>query len=358
MWAHRQCSWNLRFRFNGGFRFSRRQRRARLGGAREAVAVGEQAVVPDFDETFWQNMQPEPADELRQREGHRLFPGIIGIIFVGERDGLRGRIEREQTAVRDANAMRVAGQIGQHRVRPGERPLGINHPVFSASLPHQLLKPFGWCQRLQATMELQLSGGVELAQAVAELAAKDFRQRPNGKEPVPCRCPPAVTIQPQATAGDDAVQVIMIEQGLTPRVQDGGNADLGIEVVATELQERGRHRIEQEVVKTGAVLLNQVVEFMRQREHEMEIGDGQEMFGLFVQPIITVGTLTGRTMTVPARMRHEVFFGALAALVIMSAQGGRAAGHNGAQNFPVVEGQTVFPRVLRHPASQNFRQSQ
>ena len=151
------------------------------------------------------------------------------------------------------------------------------------------------------------------------------------------RCsPPALGVKEQTAAGNDAMQVIVVEQGLAPSVQHGSDADLRFEVVAAELQQRGRYGVEQQVVKAGAVLLDQVIEIMRQREYEMEVGNGQELFGLPFQPVMAVGPLAGGTMPVPARMRNEVIFAAMAALIMMPAQNGRAAGHDGAQNFPMV----------------------
>ena len=38
-------------------------------------------------------------------------------------------VEGDQTAVGDGHAMGVAGQIGEHRLGPGEGALGIDHPV-------------------------------------------------------------------------------------------------------------------------------------------------------------------------------------------------------------------------------------
>jgi hypothetical protein len=97
---------------------------------------------------------------------------------------------------------------------------------------------------------------------------------------------------------------------------------------------------------------------MRQREYQVEIRNGQERFSLFVQPVKTIGPLAGGTVAIAAGVRDKMFLAAMAALIEMSAQGGRAAGHDGAQDLPMLEGQTVCLRVWRHPGPQHLRQRQ
>jgi len=271
------------------------------------VAIGQQAVVPDFDKSLRQDMQPKAADEFIQGERHFRFAGSVGIVLVGKGDGLLGRVERQQPSIGDADAMGIARQVGQYRLRPGERPLGIDHPTFAASLLHQLLKGVALRQRLQLAVKLQFSFGVKLAQTVAELPAIDFRQGFDRKKPVGRSSLPAWAIEPQTAAGDDAMQVIMVQQGLAPGVQHGCNADLRVQAVAPKLQQRGGNGLEQQGIKPGLVLLDGRIEFMRQREHQMEVRYGQERFGLFVQPGKTVGSLTDGAMAVAAGVRNEMF---------------------------------------------------
>jgi hypothetical protein len=59
---------------------------------------------------------------------------------------------------------------------------------------------------LKLAVARQLSAGVKLAQTGAELAAKNFRQGPDGEAPVRRRSLPARSVEPQAAAGDNTVQ--------------------------------------------------------------------------------------------------------------------------------------------------------
>ena len=64
------------------------------------------------------------------------------------------------------------------------------------------------------------------------------------------------------------MQVVVIQQSLAPGVQHGRDADLGVKMVAPEFSNVAAHRVEQQAIEGGAVLLDQGIEFMRQREHQ------------------------------------------------------------------------------------------
>src|ERR1700674_2174941 len=107
----------------------------RFAGARDVVAAGaagEQAVMADAMEAVWQHMDEEAADELAGRERHDLVArrpiGAIILVLEGDADVVAG----DQPAVGDGDAVGIARQIGEHRLRSAERLLGIDHPFGSA----------------------------------------------------------------------------------------------------------------------------------------------------------------------------------------------------------------------------------
>ena len=63
-------------------------------------------------------------------ERHDALPlrTIAAIVLVAEGDA--GLVERDQTPVRDGDAVGVAREIGEHGLGPGERRLGIDHPAL------------------------------------------------------------------------------------------------------------------------------------------------------------------------------------------------------------------------------------
>ena len=77
----------------------------------------------DAMEAAREHVKQEAADELVDGQRHRLAAGaaLDPIVLPGERDA--AVVGADQAAVRDGDPVGVAGQIGQHRLRPGKRPL-------------------------------------------------------------------------------------------------------------------------------------------------------------------------------------------------------------------------------------------
>lgn len=86
--------------------------------------------MPDAMETTWQDMEQEAADELVGCERHDLLSvaAVAAVVLVAEGDA--SLVEGDQAAVRDCDPVGVAGQVGEHCLRPCERRLGIDHPTL------------------------------------------------------------------------------------------------------------------------------------------------------------------------------------------------------------------------------------
>src|SRR5271157_1074643 len=84
------------------------------------AAIGEQAVMADAMEPTWQHVDEEAADELVDGECHQLAPLVLlgAIVFPLESDP--GILERSEPAVGDGDPVRIARQVGQHRLWAGE----------------------------------------------------------------------------------------------------------------------------------------------------------------------------------------------------------------------------------------------
>lgn len=82
--------------------------------------TGQQAVMPDAVEAARQDMHQEAADKLirRQRDYLLAFGPVATVILVAERHTVLAK--GEEPPVRDGDAVGVAREIGQHRLRPGE----------------------------------------------------------------------------------------------------------------------------------------------------------------------------------------------------------------------------------------------
>ncbi len=69
----------------------------------------------------------------------------------------------------------------------------------------------GMAQRLELSVELELSLGIELLQSGAILAAKHQGERPHGEQEMRRGTHPLGAVGGKAAARDDAVQVIMVQ---------------------------------------------------------------------------------------------------------------------------------------------------
>src|SRR6201998_4887050 len=91
-----------------------------FAGPRGVVGAGrsgEQAVVADAVETFWQNVDQEAADELVGGERHPFVArtAVGAIVLVAEGDAVV--VARDQPAVGDGDPMGVARKIREQRRR-------------------------------------------------------------------------------------------------------------------------------------------------------------------------------------------------------------------------------------------------
>lgn len=334
----------------------RRQQGARLGDALMAVAIGQHAVVADLHEAFGQDVQSQPADELGRSDGHFLLPGSVSVVLVGERHGFVRLIDGADALIGDSDPMGVAGKIGQNLFRPGEGALGIDDPFFLSGCPHQSFKASGSAERLELAVKRETSIAVKLSQSCAKLAAEYTGQRSDGKKPVRRRTRPRA-VRPQPTAGDDAMNMVVIEERLAPRVQYDGEAQLSAKFVAPELEQSGRGRVEEQVVTQSSILLNQWVERVGQREDHVEVRDRQQQIGLLFHPGATVYALARWAMPVAARMRRESLRAALLALIEMSAKLGRATGHHGPKYTPMLRRHLMLGGVSRQGDAQHLGHS-
>ena len=98
------------------------------------------------------------------------------------------------------------------------------------------------------------------------------------------------------------------------------------------------------------------VEFVREREHDVEVRDGQQVLGLLLQPLGAVEFLATGTMAVAAGVRHEVLLSAMGTLVLVAAQRWRVTGGDGAKDLPMMSRQTMRLGKAEQSSSHYFAQ--
>ena len=140
-------------------------------------------------------------------------------------------LERHQAAVGDRDPVGVAGEVGQHLLGPGERCLGVDHP-----LPPPLGSKVGSEEgRLhepgEIAEELDLAPAVHLREAVEEQAPEQTREHPYRQEEARPAGGPTAAIEGDAAGRHDAVHVRVVVECLPPAVQHGDDPDPRPEVL-------------------------------------------------------------------------------------------------------------------------------
>src|ERR1700746_612542 len=105
------------------FRFCNGEQLTGAGDVVGARTFGEQAVVSDAMQAFWQHVDEESSDDLVGGERHLLvsIAALDAVVLPLESDA--SLVKGDQATVGDGNAVGVTRQIGQHRLRSTERTL-------------------------------------------------------------------------------------------------------------------------------------------------------------------------------------------------------------------------------------------
>src|SRR5881409_1542756 len=121
----------------GSQRLTRQQLPAKLepGGAE---SICQKAEVTDTHETSGQDVEEEPAQELRRGQCHQALLVAVGVVLPAEGDALP--VKDQESMVGDGDAMSVAAQVTENLPCASEGRLGIHHPVLAMQLAQQLAK--------------------------------------------------------------------------------------------------------------------------------------------------------------------------------------------------------------------------
>ncbi len=143
--------------------------------------------------------------------------------------------------------------------------LGVHHPVVGPEGGEELAKSNRIGQTPYAPREAKRSPVEGPPQPGEVFPPEDAGQRPDREEEAPLCGEPPGPIARQRPAGDHAVEMEVLDQGLSPGVQDGDDPEFAPEVpgIVAEGGERRRRCLEQQVVDDPRVPLGQGIERMR-----------------------------------------------------------------------------------------------
>ncbi len=142
-----------------------------------------------------------------------------------------------------------------------------------------------------------------------------------------------------AAARHDDVDVRVMGHRRAPAVQHGGEADAGAEAlgIAGDGGKGLGRRLEQDVVDRSLVVVGDVGDRGREREHHVVVGDRQQLGLAFGQPFLGGEALALGTMAVAARVVGDERMLALLAARDMPAESRRAAALDGRHDRQLAE---------------------
>src|SRR5207253_7955728 len=185
----------------------------------------------------------------------------------------------------DGYPMGVAAQVVQDFVGRRKGALGIDHPLLVEQGANQVKESRGLGKRGSATWELKLIFDEGLLKESEELAAENERERLDREEEGLAGRYPAPEIEGQRSTGNEAVQMEVIAQRLVPGMQDTDETEQAMEVGAAKLEQSLRDSFEQDIAEHLLVHQQEWVEFVWQREDEMEVAHWQQVGLAVLEPL-------------------------------------------------------------------------
>ena len=169
-------------------------------------------------------MQEKASNEFDRVEGHEALP-IASLIILPPECHLT-IVTGEEPPIRDGHTMRVAGQGAEYPLRPGQRRLGVDHPLRLLQSREQLAPGSRAAPAVALPLQAQTLLDSGLPQRGQERAPKQPAEDTHGQEEALGTGDPRRAIQRETSRGDQAMDVRMMVQCLAPSMQDAEKADL------------------------------------------------------------------------------------------------------------------------------------
>ena len=175
--------------------------------------------------------------------------------------------------------MRIAGQIREHGLWPGEGLFGIDDPVDFTQRFKEGAESFRPGKVRMIAEETQLPSIVQPDQPFQNKTSVQTGQNTHGQEEILAAVDPLCPICRQAAARYDHVHVWVMGHRRSPGMEYRRDANPGVEVlwVMGNLDHRVRADAHQQIVDLPFVLIRDVSNGFGQREDEVEIPHRQQL---------------------------------------------------------------------------------
>lgn len=293
-------------------------------------AVREKAVIADADQSRWQHMEQEAAQELVDIESQKLLGVAVCIVAIAEADTLA--VERDDPGVADGDAVGVVGEIREHLFRTAERRLAVDDPISGSGLCQEQVEgdrvgehSFG-DHELSLTPRFANRADEQTPEATREHLDRQEERGLRSRAPLPAR-------NRKAAARYDAMDVRVERQHLSPGVKYAQAPWLDLKAAVGHVDERSASGAEQQVIENAWCMQGEDVERLGDGEDHVEIGHGKKLGPTGLEPSRASRSAAAGTGAVAAGMPLNVLMAALVTLLPLPAEGGRAACADRTQGF-------------------------
>jgi len=211
-------------------------------------------------------------------------------------------LELEDSVIADGYPVGVSAQVLQDPLGSIKGRLAIDDPLLVVELPPEDLEGTRPFEMGYASREDQIPCLKAVFELIEELASEQRGHHPEGmKESLAARHP-AATIRRQTSSGDDAVNMWMVHEVLSPGMENRYEADPCAEVlwIVGELHKSLRGRAEQEIVHDLLIHDAERIELRGDGKDHVEVLNGQEIFASVLDPFFFAQGLALGAVPVPA----------------------------------------------------------
>src|SRR5216684_994768 len=127
--------------------------------------------------------------------------------------------------------MGVAADVVEYLLGTGKGRFRVHHPLRLPRRPLMIGKHLVIGQGLERTGKPELASVERVLQVSKEQTAEEARQHPDRQKEARPAGDPAGTVDREAAAGDNAMEMRMKDERLSPRVEHGEEPDLCAQVL-------------------------------------------------------------------------------------------------------------------------------
>ena len=265
------------------------------------------------------------------------------------------------TVIGEGYAMGVTAQIIENLPRSSKWRFGINHPFALLHRFEVVEEGSLLLQRFDFTDELNLVSVECFFQGLEKQTAEQARQDPHRqKEAGAARNPFAIGTGPRGypAAGDNEMDMGMVQQILSPGVEYAEKADLRAQVlgIARDGEEGFGGGMKENAVDDFPIVKGDAGDRVGEGKDDVEIFDRQQFFLPAVKPLGPLRVQALGAVAVTAGVVRNARVVALVALFDMTSEGGGAARFNRPHHAQLIARQPALSAVIGAVLSKNAGQ--